>query len=116
MIPFYGADISPDGVATRLLKGKFVFVSYAYKSAIKHIEFAKGFGLDNGAYTAWTQGKKVDWFAYMDWVDELIISGFMFACIMDSIDGGEKENDKLLGIWCNRFKREIGAPVWQPHS
>lgn len=74
---------------------------------------AQSFILDNGAFTMWKRGKKVDFDAYVKWCEEWHKHpGYMWAIIPDVIDGSEEENDALLAEWPSI----PGVPVWHMHE
>ena len=65
------------------------------------LEVCQSFALDNGAFSAWKEGKPItDWHPYYEWVDGIRHSpGFDFAVIPDVIDGDERANDCLMHRW-----------------
>jgi hypothetical protein len=78
-------------------------------------ECCQSFVFDNGAFSAWRSGNPVtDWSQYYEWVGEWRRHpGFEWAVIPDVIDGGERDNNKLLDEW--PFE-ECGVPVWHLHE
>lgn len=119
MIHYHGTPISGDaqGMA-RFLVGRHALVSFAYPAAVSVVADAcQSFVLDNGAFTAWRQGKPLDVTGYMRWVHQWCLHpGFDWALIPDVIDGTEEENDKLLARWCNFGLKRYGVPVWHMHE
>lgn len=86
-------------------------------------ESSAGFCLDNGAFTAWKQGKEIRWADYADWCKVWCRNPrFDFAIIPDVIDGDEDENNQLFGKWFKWAKLDEGcgwiegAPVWHMHE
>jgi hypothetical protein len=65
--------------------------------------------LDNGAFSAWRQGKLTDWPSYYEWADRWLDYPTTWAVIPDVIDGTEEEQDRLLREWPFGHR---GAPVW----
>lgn len=118
MIHYHGLPITPATAAVEAIGGGHAFISFAsYRlQASVALEYAQSFALDNGAFSAWTKGEPIkDWREFYDWVKTLMNHpGFDFAVIPDVIDGGEEDNDRLLGEW--PFAKHIGAPVWHMHE
>ena len=83
-------------------------------------EVCQSFCLDNGAFSAWMDGKPIlDWSGYYEWLDEWCLHpAFDFAVIPDVIDGTETDNDRLIGDFVQRFDKAltIGSPVWHMHE
>jgi hypothetical protein len=116
MILYHGTPISGGkDDARQFLAGRHALISYAYPD---HLEVAKGvaetFVLDNGAFTAWKQGKNVCFDSYTRWV-ELHSKHFRYnwCLIPDVIDGTEKTNTQLI----DEFPVELcGVPIWHLHE
>ena len=99
MIHYHGTPISSDKVARLALEGGHALVSFASQQQMHLVtEMCQSFILDNGAFSAWRQGKPiVDWQPYYDWVFEMSkYPNFDWAIIPDVIDGDECANDRLL--------------------
>lgn len=115
MIHYHGTPITPDWTMEKLA-GRNFCVSYANP---QQIELAHRIGqsvmLDSGAFTAWTQGRIVDWDGYADWCRPWLEFHTTWHIIPDVIDGDEEENDLLLSSWHNR-RLPRGAPVWHMHE
>lgn len=69
--------------------------------------------LDNGAYSFWKQGKRVDWLGYKLWAMKWLDFHTTWAVIPDVIDCSETENDALIDSW---GVRRQSAPVWHIHE
>lgn len=85
------------------------------------IEVCQSFAVDNGAFSAWKNGKPIaDWSRYYEWVGVIHrYPSFDFAVIPDVIDGDEQANDALVAEWPWRGTakgRSVGAPVWHMHE
>lgn len=80
------------------------------------VSVCQSFAIDNGAFTAWKQGKPVtDWSGFYAWAsDAQRIPSCDFAVVPDVIDGSEADNDALLTEW--PLGRFFGAPVWHMHE
>jgi hypothetical protein len=77
-------------------------------------EIGQSVMLDNGAFTAWTQGRPVtDWRGYYRWVEPWLDIQTTWAVIPDVIDGTEDDNRRLLDQWPFADR---GAPVWHLHE
>lgn len=70
--------------------------------------------LDNGAFSFWTLGKKVDWHEFYAWAEEWLEYQTTWAVIPDVIDGDRRENDQLV-VRCP-IPRHQAAPVWHLHE
>lgn len=111
MIHYHGGPITPDTCAIRAWKNRHAFISFANSSQLGLAsEICQSFALDNGAFTFWKTGKKVDWSKYHKFVSEWKNHPRCdFAIIPDVIGMGERENDKLLEEWPHG---DFGVPVW----
>jgi hypothetical protein len=99
----------------RFLAGRHALVSYAYPEDIgAALECCKSVVLDNGAFTAWKQGGKLNVDGYLCWVESLWQHpAFTWALIPDVIDGTETDNDAMLTNWPIRIP---GVPVYHMHE
>lgn len=99
-----------------LSKGRHCFVSYASRSNLSlFASICSSFALDNGAFTAWKQGKQFDMSGYTNFVTEWMQHpAFDWAVMPDVIDGSEEENDALLDEWT--LPKHIGVPVYHMHE
>ena len=116
MIHYHGTPIGGKlEDATRFLPGRHALVSFAYQSNMGIVaDVCQSFILDNGAFTAWKQGGKLDLEGYYKWVEQWHRHpGFDWALIPDVIDGSEKDNDALLEQWPSELR---GVPVWHLHE
>lgn len=116
MIRYHGTPITPDAAALAVLKGGHAMVSFANRQQEDlAFEVAQGVALDNGAFTLWKSGERVDVLAYEDWVRHWMRHpAFEWAIIPDLIDGTEKENDLLIWDW--PLPRHMSVPVWHMHE
>lgn len=116
MIHYHGAPVGcPADAAARFWSGRHAFVSFAEPSQLPVIADAcQSFCIDNGAFSAWTQGIEFDWSGYTqfcrDWIRH---PSFDWCVIPDVIDGDERENNKLIEKW-PFSKRSV--PVWHMHE
>lgn len=70
--------------------------------------------LDNGAFSAWKQGKAFDFAGYREWVAQWHRHPAVdWHVIPDVIDGSETDNDDLIRSWPFRH---CAVPVWHLHE
>jgi len=112
MIHYHGGPIWPEEAAIAAWKGGHACVSYARPEQVGlAAALCQSFFLDNGAFSFWKAGTRVDWPGFYAFVQEWHRHpGFDFAVIPDVIDGSEAENDALVTDF--PFDRHVGAPVW----
>jgi len=72
-------------------------------------EIGQSVMIDNGAYSAWTKDIKLSWVDYHSFCDRWLDYQTTWAVIPDMIDGGQRENDRLVKEWPHKDR---GAPVW----
>jgi hypothetical protein len=116
MIHYHGTPCGGPRVdAARFLTGRHALVPFSYPDDVAIVaDVCQSFVFDNGAFTVWKQGGRLDVDGYLKWVDEWHRHpGFDWALIPDVIDGDESENDKLLEQWP---KHLAGVPVWHLHE
>lgn len=116
MIHYHGTPIGGTRQdAARFLMGRHALVSFAHPGDLPvAADVCQSFVLDNGAYTAWTQGKPLDVNGYVNWVHEWSRHpGFDWALIPDVIDGTDRQNDQLVEAWPKALP---GVPVWHMHE
>lgn len=117
---YQGLPIWPATAAAQAIKTGGAFVSAARPEQLSLVlEVASCFAADNGAFSAWKQGKPItDWSFYYEWVAEIHrYPQFDFAVIPDVIDGTEEENDALIEEWPWKDSAPwVGAPVWHMHE
>lgn len=113
MIHYHGTPITPRAKLLELA-GRCFCVSYADPRDIEVChEIGQSVMLDNGAFTAHTEGWAVDWPGYYDWCARWLEHWTTWAVIPDVIGGEEADNDALLAEW--PFGQR-GAPVWHMHE
>jgi hypothetical protein len=111
VIHYHGGPITPETCAHIAWKRGHACISFANPDQIElAASICQSFFVDNGAFTFWKQGRPVDWQAYYEWCARwLAHPACDWAVIPDVIDGGEDENDALLGEWPFGHR---GVPVW----
>lgn len=119
MIHYHGTPIGGTRQdAARFLIGRHAFVSFARPDDLAvAMECCQSFALDNGAFTLWKKGGKVDVVAYHAWVHSIAgHPGVDFCIIPDVIDGTEQENVDLVTLWLRMGSRVKCVPVWHLHE
>lgn len=113
MIHYHGTPITPRETLYTLA-GRFFCVSHADPRDVDVVhQIGQGVMLDNGAFSAWTSNKPVDWTGYYNWVEPWIDYHTTWAVIPDVIDGDSNANDSLISQWPHGHR---GAPVWHMHE
>lgn len=116
MIHYHGTPIGGSRQDTaRFLIGRHALVPFPRQEDIGIVaDVCQSFVFDNGAFTVWKQGGKLDIDGYTNWCQQWHRHpGFDWALIPDVIEGDEASNDALLRDW----PREIeGVPVWHMHE
>lgn len=118
MIHYHGTPLGgPTQDHIRFLHGRHALVSFAYMDDLGAVaDSCQSFVFDNGAFTAWKNGKEIDRPAYYEWVrDWCRHPGFDWALIPDVIDGSEKDNNAMLLEWPKDLRR-FGVPVYHMHE
>jgi len=112
-IHYHGTPITPRAVLDTLA-GRHFCVSFAAPNDVAHVHMiGQSVMLDNGAFTAWTQKRAVDWAGFYDWAAPWLDFPTTWAVIPDVIDGDEAANDALITQWPHGTR---GAPVWHMHE
>lgn len=112
MLHYHGTPITPRSVLYELAGSHFC-VSFAEPRDVKVChQIGQSVMLDNGAFTAWTLGRRVDWDAWAEWAEEWLAYPTTWAVAPDVIDGTEEENDELL----RQYWDLPLAPVWHLHE
>ena len=107
VIHYHGADINPIP-ALYEMAGRHFCVSFLYPSHVARVHsIGQSVMLDNGAFTAWRKGTKIDWNKYYVWADKWLDCPTTWAVIPDVVEGGANEQDELIKQWPHSHK---GAP------
>lgn len=114
MIHYHGTPITPHRTMMGM-RGKHFFVSFYTNNTVSVVaEIGQSFAIDNGAFSAWTKGVKVDWNEYKDFIHEWERHpSYDWHVIPDVIDGDERTNDKMIENWGDM---KHGVPVWHLHE
>jgi hypothetical protein len=77
-------------------------------------DVCQSFVFDNGAFSVWKKGGKLDVDGYTAWVEQWHRHPALdWALIPDVIDGDESANEPLLEAWPTELR---GVPVWHLHE
>ena len=110
MIHYHGGKFHPKQELQKMA-GKHFCVSF--KHAI-HIDWCIKNGqsvmLDNGAFSAFTKGKEINFMAYEEWLEPYLYPP-NWAVIPDVIDGSVDEQKELVKKFAH-LKKHLVAPVW----
>lgn len=113
MIHYHGTPITPRSELHRLA-GRHFCISFAEPRDIDWcLQHGSSVMMDNGAFTAWTQKRHVDWADYYEWLAPRLAPPH-WAVLPDVIAGDENANDELLKT--NPYQKELVAPVWHLHE
>jgi len=110
MIHYHGGVIGK-GQAHEFFRNRHALVSLQGREDLPVIaEVSISFIFDNGAFSVWKSGKKMNIEKYYKWIEDWHRHpGFDWCLIPDVIEGSEKENDLEIENW--PFGT-IGVPVW----
>lgn len=116
MIHYHGTPIGGTRQdAARFLAGRHALVPFPRQDDMGIVaDVCQSFCFDNGAFSVWKKGGRLDIEGYTSWVEDWHKHpGFDWALIPDVIDGDEDANDRLLGLWPEHLP---GVPVWHLHE
>lgn len=112
MIHYHGTPLTPREMLYKMI-GKHFCVSFAdQRDAEVCLDIGQSVMWDNGAFTAFTQGKTFDHNKFYEWLEPRLGHPH-WGVIPDVIGGSEEENRSKLETW--PFPKELGAPVWHLH-
>lgn len=109
MIHYHGTPITPRSELFKL-QGRHFCVSYEDPRDIEVcLKIGQSIMMDNGAFTAFTQGKPMDKDGFIAWCDKYLVAP-NWAVIPDVIGGSEDQQRESLKTW--PFPNYLSAPVW----
>lgn len=116
LIHYHGTPMTPLADMLKAFPARHAMVSYEHPAQCEAVaEICQSFVLDNGAFSAWKQGKPHDFDGYANWVLSWCQHpGFDWAIIPDVIDGDEDANDELLSRWS--LSPWVSVPVFHMHE
>ncbi|MEI8427569.1 hypothetical protein WCU91_00035 [Escherichia coli] len=107
---FHGTPVwgSAGDVHRIAVSGAGAFVSYVRPNQIAaSIQHAQVVGIDNGAFSAWVRGLKINWSDFYKWLlNYYHHPKVAFFVIPDVVDGGERDNDALINEVPKPAKKE----------
>jgi hypothetical protein len=109
MIHYHGTPITPKQELLRM-SGRHFCVSFAEPRDLNDcLEIGQSVMLDNGAYTAYTKGARLNVKGFCEWVDACLQHPH-WAVIPDVIDGDVSAQRELIACW--PFPKDLSAPVF----
>lgn len=109
MIHYHGTPLTPRAELQKMA-GKNFCVSFAAPAdADWCLSHGQSVLWDSGAFSAFTQGKAIDWSRYYEWLEPRIAHPH-WAIVPDVIDGSVEDQRRLVSEW--PFDAFLGAPVW----
>lgn len=118
MIHYHGTPMTPAADMVKAFAARHAMVSFEDPRQIEvAAEICQSVVLDNGAFSAWRQGKPYDFGGYYAWAAKwLWHPAVEWAVIPDVIDGSEADNDALLREWPLPRWLGRGVPVYHMHE
>ena len=120
MIHYHGTPFSGRDKTHMALAMRHACVSYAERSAMEvAAELCQSFILDNGAFSAWRQGKPMDLEGFAGWARAWCRHpGFDWLLMPDVIDGDADANALMRARWFQTAPDlwKYSVPVWHLHE
>lgn len=119
MIRYHGLPVTPNEAAMSLCKiYGHAFLSYAHQDQLDiALQWCRGVGLDNGAYSAWRKSQDFDVDGFLQWAKFYHRHPAIRMIVApDVIDGSEAENDALLAYAVQVIPSAEWTPVWHMHE
>ena len=115
MIHYHGLPMTPVGAMVLSMSRRHAMVSFEHRQQLPEAtEVCQSVALDNGAFSAWRQGKPYNFEGYYEWCGQWLKHPAVdWAVIPDVIDGDEEANERLLCEWPHG---KLGVPVWHLHE
>jgi hypothetical protein len=115
LIHYHGLPMTPVADMGKAFAGRHAMVSFEHPDQIEvAAEICQSVVLDNGAFSAWKQGRKYNFDGYVAWVEKWLKHPAVEWCVIpDIIDGTEGQNDMQLHRW---FHKLNGVPVYHMHE
>jgi hypothetical protein len=116
MIRYHGGPITPNEAAIAAWRDGHAMISFANPQQIElAFEYAGEVAIDNGAFSLWGKGQRIDVGAYIAFIEKWRKHpAFGWCVIPDIIDGSEEENNRLIEDW--PLQNHISVPVWHLHE
>lgn len=110
MIHYHGTPITPNEQLGRMAGRNFCVPFPRPDNLAMCLRIGQSMMFDNGAFSAFTRGQKLDTVGYYRWLSKILAPPH-WAVIPDVIDGGVDEQRGLLQQWPAEYGHH-GAPVW----
>lgn len=116
MIHYHGTPFTPNADMIKSFTAKHCMVSFERPDQMEiAAEVCQSVVLDNGAFSAWRQGKQYDFTGYVEWASLWVRHPCVDWCVIpDVIDGTEADNDALIADW--PLHQAVSVPVWHMHE
>ena len=110
MIHYHGTPLTPQEELQKMV-GKHFCVSFEEPRNIEWcVKHGQSVMLDNGAFSAFTKGKEIDFRGYEEWLEPYMYPP-NWAVNPDVIDGSVEEKKRLIKQFGD-LARHLVAPVW----
>jgi hypothetical protein len=110
MIHYHGTPITPMSELSKMA-GKHFCVSFEDHRDIDWcVKNGQSVMLDNGAFSAFTKGKTIDFKAYEEWIEPYLYPP-NWAIIPDVIDGSVEQQRELMKMF-SHLPNHLVSPVW----
>jgi len=116
VIHYHGTPMTPAADMVKAFAARHAMVSFEDPRQIEvAAEICQSVVLDNGAFSAWRQGKPYDFAGFAAWASKWIRHPCVeWAVIPDVIDGDEAQNDALVEAW--EMPAAVSVPVFHMHE
>ena len=109
MIHYHGTPLTPRSELYKLA-GKHFCVSFSDpRDGDVCLQIGQSIMWDNGAFSAYTKGKKINFTRLYDWLDTRL--GHPHWCVIPDVIGGSIKDNKEL-LLKHPFPNILSAPVW----
>lgn len=122
MIHYHGLPMTPAADMLKAMRGRHAMVSFEEPRQIEEAtEVCQSVALDNGAFSAWRQGKTYDFAGYIEWADHWLKHPAVDWAVVPDVIGEDDPgkcadaNDRLLTEWPLKLQAR-GVPVWHLHE
>ncbi len=119
MIRYHGLPITPNEAAMSVCKlFGHAFVSYSCLDQLDvALQWCRGIGIDNGAFSAWQKSRSFDFDGFMHFAKHHYRHPSVNMIIApDIIDGTEDENNEMLYRAMGIIPLAPWVPVWHMHE
>lgn len=115
VIHYHGTPITPKAELQKM-SGRNFCVSYYRPDNLKTcLEIGQSVMLDNGAFSAYTKGVKINIKDYYRWLEPILVHPH-WAVVPDAIGGTVEDQHKLLVTWPREtISMDFAAPVFHLH-